>query len=553
MLAGNPNVGKSVIFNYLSGRYADVSNFPGTTLEISNSRWQGHVLTDSPGVNGLNRLNDEERIAEQAVEGADIVINVIDATRLRRDLYLTLQLIASKPTVIVLNMIDEAERDGLKIDVFALSRALGVPVIPAAAVDGRGLAELVNILNSWCRDLPRGVVRELAAKAELRAHASALANNVQSRRRHKGVGLLDLLLTRPLPGLPVMLAVLAAIYWLIGGVVAQQVVELTEGVIMERWLLPPLVRLLSQILPPGLLQSLLVGEFGILTMALSYGIGLLLPLVFSFYLLLALLEDSGYLPRVAVLLDNTFRPLGLNGKGAIPLILGFGCVTMAVIATRMLSSRRERLILTFLLGLAVPCSAQVGVIIMLLIPLGYKWVLAYGAMLVAIFLLAGRILNRVLGGSSPGLFLELPRLRLPRPGNVLRKSYVKSKNFLREALPLFALGAGIVTILNWTGTLSTLQQALMPLTEGWLGLPAESVNAFIMGIIRRDFGAAGLFGLNLAANQTFVALMVMTLFVPCIATVLVTIKEQGLAVALTMWAGSLAVAVFVGGLLALVI
>ena len=252
-------------------------------------------------------------------------------------------------------------------------------------------------------------------------------------------------------------------------------------------------------------------------------------------------------------MDNTFRPLGLNGKAVIPLILSFGCVTMAVISTRMLSTRRERVILAFLLGLAVPCSAQTGVIAMMLAPMGLGWLSLYALILLCIFLVAGVVLNKTLPGQSAGLFLELPGLRLPRPRNILRKSWAKSAAFLKDALPLFALGACLITLLHYWGTLAALEKLLAPLTSSWLKLPPQVVGAFIMGMIRRDFGAAGLMSLNLASSQRFVALMTMTLFVPCIASVLVAIKEHGLLIGIAIWLSALAVALLTGSVLAAIL
>lgn len=553
MLAGNPNVGKSVVFTNLTKRYAEVSNYPGTTVEVSRGFWQGNPVADTPGIYGLNAANDEERLTEALLGDADVIVNVVDATRLRRDLFLTLQLIGrGAPMVVVVNMMDEVRRQGQQLDLARLESLLGVPVIPAAAAYGEGMEELAQVLGGL-RHKKKSGCRRLEDGESLRFRANEIYGKIAASGGRPGLSSLDKWLTRPFSGLLTAALVLAMIWWLIGGLVANQVVDITEGIVFNRWLLPPIVRLLLRLLPEGLLQQILIGDFGILTMALAYGIGLLLPLVFSFYLLLSLLEDSGYLPRLAVLLDNTFRPLGLNGKAVIPLILGFGCVTMAVISTRMLSTRRERIILAFLLGLAVPCSAQTGVIAMMLVPMGLGWLSLYALILLSIFLAAGVILNKTVPGQSAGLFLELPRLRLPRPRNILRKSWAKSMAFLKDALPLFAVGAALITLLNYGGGLIALENGLAPLTVSWLKLPPQVVGAFIMGMIRRDFGAAGLMALNLAAPQRFVALVTMTLFVPCIASVLVAVKEHGILIGIAIWLSSLAVALLTGGLLAAVL
>lgn len=554
VLAGNPNVGKSVIFNKLTGKYADVSNYPGTTVEISRGKWEGYEVSDTPGVYGLNRANEEERLAEEIIVQAGVIVNIVDATRLRRDLFLTLQLKdRGMPMVVVANMMDEARSRKDCPDLARLQAELGVPVLGASAVLGEGVEELVGMLKSLvCRGtVPR---RRMVpdSSEELRARANKIYTSVcGSSPEGTGLPPLDRWLTRPLTGMLTAALVLSLTWWIIGGLVAGNVVDFTEGIVMNQWLLPPLIRAVGMVITgQGLLGQVILGDFGILTMVLGYGIGLLLPLVFSFYLLLALLEDSGYMPRLAVLLDNVFRPMGLNGKAVIPLILGFGCVTMAIISTRVLPTRRERIILTFLLGLAVPCSAQTGVIAMMLVPMGLKWLALYALILLAVFIGAGICLNKLVPGESAGLFLELPKLRLPRPGNILRKSWSKSLAFLKDALPLFALGSILITVLHYFHILTGIEELMAPLTAGWLRLPPQVVGTFIMGMIRRDFGAAGLHALALVGAQRFVALLTMTLFVPCIASVLVAIKEHGLLIGLAIWVGSLLTALLIGGLLA---
>lgn len=549
-MVGNPNVGKSVVFTNLTRRYAEVSNYPGTTVEVSRGFWLGHQVADTPGVYGLTGANEEERLTEALLADAEVIVNVVDATRLRRDLFLTLQLLSrGQPMVVVVNMIDEVRRLGQQLNLAKLEARLGVPVVAAAAVRGEGMEELAAVLSKLSVQ-KKGTPRQVQDSESVRTRANEIYRGIAGTGGAMVLSPLDKWLTRPFTGLLSAALVLALIWWLIGGLVADKVVGITEGIIFNRWLLPPVVEQLEKILPGGLLQQLLIGDFGVLTMALAYGVGLLLPLVFSFYLLLSLLEDSGYLPRLAVLLDNTFRPLGLNGKGVIPLILGFGCVTMAVISTRMLSTRRERIILSFLLGLAVPCSAQTGVIAMMLVPMGLGWLALYALILVTVFVFAGVLLNKGIPGRSSGLFLELPCLRLPRPRNILRKSWAKSTAFLKDALPLFILGAILITLLDCLGILTSMEQLLAPLTSGWLKLPPQVVGAFIMGMIRRDFGAAGLQALALAGSQRFVALITMTLFVPCIASVLVAVKEHGPLIGLAIWLSSLVVALFTGGLLA---
>ncbi|MBC7324242.1 MAG: ferrous iron transporter B, partial [Moorella sp. (in: Bacteria)] len=286
---------------------------------------------------------------------------------------------------------------------------------------------------------------------------------------------------------------------------------ITEEVIMQGYYEPFIRNLVSSwLLPSSVLGAILIGEFGVLTMTVTYILGLLLPLVLGFYLSLSALEDSGYLPRIAVLVDRMLMRLGLNGRGIIPIILGFGCVTAATITTRLLGNNRERRIATFLLALAIPCSAQLAVITSMLGRLGPGYTSAYVLLIAGILILAGTALNHLLRGQPSDLLIDVPPLRLPQPVNVLKKTAARTKNFLQEATPLFAAGALLIGILQVTGLLTALQNLLAPVTVNWLQLPKETATAFIMGFVRRDFGAAGLYTLPLTPPQTLVALVTIT-------------------------------------------
>jgi ferrous iron transport protein B len=285
----------------------------------------------------------------------------------------------------------------------------------------------------------------------------------------------------------------------------------------------------------------------------TYLIGVILPLVSGFYLLLALLEDSGYLPRIAALADRALTALGLNGRAVIPLILGLGCVTMGTLTARILGNKRERFIATALMAIAVPCSAQIAVIAALMAGVGPVYAAGYFAALIAIFVGVGTALNRLTPGVSTDLLIDIPSLRMPRPGNVLRKTVTKVWHFMIEVAAFFVVGALLISILEITGSLAWIQTALVPLTVGWLGLPAEASTAFVMGFVRRDFGAAGFFSMDLTAAQLLVSMVTITLFVPCIASIMVIVKERGWAYMAGLFAGSVALAFLVGGLLSRVL
>lgn len=590
VLAGNPNVGKSVFFNDLTGQYVDVSNYPGTTVETYRGTFGKDTIIDTPGVYGVSSFNDEERVARDVILDADAVVNVVNAARLRQDLFLTLQIIdAGLPVIVALNMMDEARAQGIVVDVQELSRALGVPVLACAAILGEGLAEVKaavadNAFRRGIRDkaveaaiqtLPREIPEshrllivegdtEIAERhgqtvgglqdtlyRERRARADEIASHV-TKQNEKTSSLsvkLGRWALRPITGLPLLAIMLTGIFYTLGVIIATHVVGFTEGTMMEGFY-EPFVRLwIGRIVPEAtIIGQLLIGPYGLLTMGVTYLFGLLLPLVVGFYLLLGVLEDSGYLPRVAVLADRSLRTVGLNGRAVIPIILGFGCVTMATVTTRLLGSRRERFIATLLLGLAIPCSAQLGVISGMIAPLGAAYIFAYLVVIVAVFGLVGVALNRVVPGKSSDLFIELPPMRWPRLTNILTKTWQKTKHFLGETIVLFGVGSVLLGLINVVGGLNRLNAWARPLVSGWLGLPDTAATPFLMGILRRDFGAAGLTDLALTPHQTLVALIVMTLFVPCIASLLIILKERGWKEGIVIWFGSFFTAFLVGGI-----
>ena len=591
VLAGNPNVGKSVFFGRLTGAYTEVSNYPGTTVEVSRGRIDADELLDTPGIYGVSSFNDEERAARDIILDADTILNVVDATHLERDLFLTRQIIdMGKPMVVALNFIDEAEKTGLQIDVDLLRSLLGVEVIPTAAVTGRGLPLVRQALErARCGRQEEGVLRRLRPLVEeempqaeallvlegdpfvaarqrvapggereaLYLFRRSAVNDIVTRTvidESPGVQLRDRLgraAVNPLTGIPLMTMVLWALYQVIGVWVAGDIVGLTEETIMqghyEPWVRGVASRALSLSSIPG---QLLVGDFGLFTMTATYLAGLLLPLVIGFYFCLALLEDSGYLPRLATLVDRLMTTIGLNGRAVIPLILGFGCVQLGTITTRLLDTRREKTIAAALLNFAIPCSAQIGVIAGMLAGVGGGLVFLYLGVIFSVLVVLGTVLDRLLPGESSSLLIDLPPMRLPRPKNVLSKTAARSWFFMKEATPWFIFGSLVVVILQLTGGLDLWQRLLAPVIEGWLRLPGEAATAFVMGMVRRDFGAAGLIDLALSPAQVVVSLVVITLFVPCIASLMVLFKERGLREASLVWVGSWVTAFTVGGLIA---
>ncbi|MFB6134449.1 MAG: ferrous iron transport protein B [Halanaeroarchaeum sp.] len=610
-LVGAPNVGKSVVFNEFADETVTVSNYPGTTVETTLARADGFHVTDTPGVYGISSFNEEERVTRDIIFDIDAAVNVVDATHLDRDLFLTLQLLdMGIPTVVALNMMDEARADGLDVDAEVLEDRLGVPVVPTVATNGDGLetirerlpeatapesTPIDRYLSELPADLDASRVEETlilegdepTAERVLEDAESAIADGgsaaivpdglreeIYSNRRSRVEAIVDEtlrheptdrtwtdrfddLLLSPLTGTPITLAILGLIYFLIGDLVAQRLVDFLEVVVFGEYYVPFVTRLVGGYIPrTGAYEPvryvLLNQNLGLLTVTTQYILGVLLPLVVAFYFSLSVLEDSGILPRIAVLTDRGMSRIGLNGRAIIPVIVGVGCVTMAVISTRMMGSRRQRLIATSLLGLSIPCSAQLGVILGLLAGLGLGWWLAYLGVIVLVFGLAGTVLDTVLPGTGKGLITELPRLRRPSARSVLSKTWMRTKMFLTEAGPLFVATALVVSALDYVGLMESIEAALAPLASA-IGLPASFGQVLVLGLVRRDFAAAGMTDLALSASQTFIGLVVITLFVPCILSMMMIVKERDFKSGVLMWVGSWLVAFTVGGLLALIL
>lgn len=588
VLVGNPNVGKSVVFNYLTGMYVDVSNYPGTTVEIASGRVDGWEVLDTPGIYGVSSFNDEEKVARDIILTGDVIVNIVDATHLERDLFLTQQLIdMGKKMVVALNFYDEVEKIGLRIDVDLLEDLLGVAVIPTVAVSSQGLEQLRaaivrartgrqdHLLQERLRQMlsTAGSQAEalmilegdpfVAARHGVEAGAEREETYILRRNRVNDIighvvsqpeekmqlrEILGRAAVNPLTGIPILFLVLYAVYKAIGVWVAGDIVGITEETIMqghyEPWIRSMAARFVE---PESTIGMMLIGEFGLLTMTVTYLLGLLLPLVIGFYIALSIMEDSGYLPRLATMVDRMMNMAGLNGRAVIPLILGLGCVQLGTITTRLLGTKREKSIATVLLNFAVPCTAQIGVITGMLAAVGGRMVFLYAMVIFAVLAATGTILNRVLPGKSSALLIDLPPMRLPRPYNVLRKTFTRSYFFMKEAYPWFFLGSSIVSLLQVSGGLDLWQSLLMPITEGWLQIPKEAATSFVMGMVRRDFGAAGLTELAMNPVQVVTSLIVITLFVPCIASLMILFKERGSREALLVWGGSWVVAFFVGG------
>ncbi len=352
---------------------------------------------------------------------------------------------------------------------------------------------------------------------------------------------LSRIMINPLTGVPLLLLVLYyGIYKFVGEFGAGTVVDFIETDIFEKVINPRVTQIFTSIIPWKMLRELFVGEYGMITLGIRYAVALILPIVTTFFIAFAIIEDSGYLPRLALLIDRLFKKIGLTGRAVIPMVLGLGCDTMATMVTRTLPTKRERIIATILLALAVPCSAQLGVILALLEgnPKGL-WI--WLGSLSLVFLLIGFLSSKVLPGDPPSFYMEIPPLRFPKLSNVFVKTYTRVKWYLVEIFPMFILAS----IFLWLGQISGLFSLLVKILEypiHWIGLPTEASVAFLFGFFRRDYGVAGLYDIKKAGllngNQLVIACITLTLFLPCIAQFLMNVKERG-------WKTGLAISTFI--------
>lgn len=654
LLVGNPNVGKSVVFGALTGRYAQVSNYPGTTVELTRGKATlagvEHQVIDTPGTNNLLAMSEDEEVARDilvAERGAKVV-QVCDAKNLRRALLLSVQLAeAGVPFVFALNMLDEAKSRGIRIDERALGAALGVDVIGTVAVDKVGIDALVAALpqaqpsslqiaypapveTAVARLMPllpeTGITRRalalvLLADASMQAWASRNLETAVLDVLEREKGLLVAALNQPLRtllgrtrletadrlaaqvlrrgevegsgarvarfigdfsvhpvwGFAFLAGVLLAAYYFVGVFGAGFLVDWLESTFFGEYLVPWTDTAIRAVIPAGALQEFLagpagvpveespgflVGQYGLVSMALAYGIAIVLPIVTTFFIAFSIMEDSGYLPRLAVVANKAMKSMGLNGKAVLPMVLGLGCDTMATMTARIMETKKERVIVTLLLALGVPCSAQLGVILGMLSGLSLAGAFFWGGSVLVTMLATGWLASKVLPGQGSDFLLELPPIRRPQLSNILVKTVARIEWYLKEALPLFLLGTFVLWVADRLNFLPWVIRAVEPVVTGVLGLPKEAGVSFVLGFLRRDYGAAGLFDLfndRMRAGtlgvegeiQVVVAMVVITLFVPCIANFFMIVKERGLKTGLAMAAFIFPFAIAVGGVVRL--
>ncbi|MCK4904930.1 ferrous iron transporter B [bacterium] len=537
---GNPNVGKSAIFSRLTGAKVIISNYPGTTIEFTQGQMkigsQQSMIIDVPGTYSLEPTCNAEEVAVRMLNNDCVIINIIDATNLERNLYLTLQLLGKGiPMIVALNMWDDTKHQGIHIDVKKLEKKLGVPVIPTCGLTGEGINELV-------KQLPKAKVakKQSLSKNKIWEEIGLIVIESQKLFHHHHTLLerLEDLSIKPLTGLPLAAGVIFCAFWLVRFIGENLIAYIFNPLFYKLWL--PLIVKLSNFLGAGtFLHNILIGtfiegkidfgqSFGLLTTGLFVPIAMVLPYILSFYLILGFLEDFGYLPRLAVLVDNFMHHLGLHGYAIVPFILGLGCNVPGALAIRILEGRREKFIAATLMAIAIPCMAQIAMIIGLLGPRGGKYVAFVFLILFALLILKGLILNKGLKGTSPELLLEIPPYRIPQTLAVIKKLWMRLAAFLKEALPLVLLGVFLVNMLHCLGIMDFIAKVFAPVFTTLLGLPKEAISSLIVGFLRKDVAIGMLGPLNLTTKQLIIGSTILTIYFPCIATFVVLIRELGI-------------------------
>lgn len=635
-LVGNANVGKSAIFNQLTGLDQVVANWPGKTVERAEGtlHFQNYIIkvVDLPGIYSLSTYSTEELVTREYLVEAevDVVVNVVDASALERNLYLTLQLLElGVPLVIALNQIDFAAKKGLRIDAQKLSKLLGVPVVPTIAVTGFGISELLDVSIKVAEEGKDKASSTIKYGKEVEEYLSKLSMVIKEKlptlalkypARWLATKLLEKdpavveLVKREKVGQEVQalaeaiiehlerlhgessIFVIASERYSIASKVAGEVVKVispprllieeklddltARGIIgylilvaifigtfttvfyIGDFLVTHLNFLFDNLLIP-IVESFLIGIApiwsafivdGILGGVIA-GLTVVLPYVAPFYLILSILQDSGYLPRAAFLMDNFMHKIGLHGKAFIPLLLGYGCSVPACISCRIMESDRERFLAGFVTVL-IPCAARTVIILGLVGRyLGLPAAISiYIFNLILVFLL-GRIAHRTFPGESVGLVMEMPPYRKPFLKVVLAQTWSRTRDFIQIALPIIVGGSVLLHLLNIFGLFQKAEEVLEPFTTIWLGLPSFSIIPLIFGVLRKELAlillgdVAGTFDFSLIFSpvQMVVFTLISLIYIPCISTIAALIREFGLRRTAFIVAVDITLAFLVGG------
>ena len=541
LLVGNPNVGKSALFSRLTGTHIIASNYPGTTVEFTKGYLklgdERAELIDVPGSYTLEPTSKAEEVAVDMLNEGDLIINVVDATNLERNLNLTLQLLERQtPVIVALNMWDDTRHRGISINVAKLEEILGVPVVPTAGITGQGIGELV-------RRLPEAKLSQNActfsSSDERWAKVGDIVSQVQSlsHRHHRWYESLEDASSHRLGGIVIALLVLFATFWFVR-FVGEGIINYVAGPLFDLLWTPLLMKLSLALGSGGFWHDVLIGKliggeidyfqsFGLLSTGLYIPLAAVLPYIIAFYLVLGILEDIGYLPRLAVLMDTIMHRLGLHGYAIIPTILGFGCNVPGIMATRILESRKQRFIAATLISIGVPCAALQAMIIGLVGQQGLGYIaVVYGSLFIS-WVIIGLILNRIVKGFNPELLVEIPPYRLPPWRVIGEKLWLRVSGFIKEALPIVLGTVLVVNILYNLGAFDAIANVAAPVLTGLWGLPKETITALVIGFLRKDVAMGMLAPLALTAKQLVISSTVLAMFFPCVATFVILARELG--------------------------
>jgi len=565
LLMGNPNVGKSVLFSRLTGVKVISSNYPGTTVSYTRGFMkvggERAEIIDVPGTYTLEPTSEAEQIALRMVDTGDVAINVVDATNLERNLYLTLQLLERNiPVVIALNLWDDALHHGIRIDVEKLISLLGVPVVPTVSVTGQGIKELVeSIAQAESPDFPAHT------REERWADVGDIVSQVQTitHRHHTWLERLQDASVRPVSGGIIAIAIILASFFIIRFIGEGLIGYVVDPIFDNLWA-PVMLRLSDLLGGSGILHSIIIGKvsggeidfveaFGLLTSGLYVPLGMVLPYVFSFYLVIGLFEDVGYLPRLGVLMDTVMHKLGMHGYAIIPTLLGLGCNVPSILATRILESKRERFVAATLISIAVPCASLQAMIFGLVGARGIQYVAIVFLSLFLVWIILGILLRRLARGFSPELLIEIPPYRIPQWQAVLQKIWLRMRGFITEAIPIVLGAILVINVLYTFGIFQAITDFTAPLITGLFGLPKEAVTAIVIGFLRKDVALGMLAPLSLTSNQLVIASVVLAMFFPCIATFVVLLRELGWLALLKSAGVMLAATLITGAILNLIL
>ena len=569
LLIGNPNVGKSVIFSRLTGVNVIASNYPGTTVGFTKGflRHDGKriEIIDVPGTYTLDPTSRAEEVAVQMLDDIKddeqaIVLNVVDATNLERNLHLTLQLIQRKiPMIVVLNFWDECKHTGVSINVEKLVQELGVPVFTTCGITGEGIKHLVDSLDqvnvSTLQFDPDNIWNEIGLIID--------KTQKLTHRHHTPWERIGDASIHPIAGIPIAIIILAISFYIIRFIGESIIGYIAEPLFDKLWT-PVLMKISGLLGGSGFFHDILLGKLvngsidyveslGLLSTGLFVPLGMVLPYIISFYLVLSFVEDSGYLPRLGILIDKFMHKLGIHGLAIIPMLLGVGCNVPGAMATRVLETKRERFIAATLMAIAIPCMAQIAMIFGLVGEYGVGAIFIVFGTLFVVWIILGLILNTFMKGESPEIFVEIPPYRFPYIPGLLKKVWMRIHWFIKEAVPFVMLGVLVVNILYFSGIIQFIGNLAAPVVKGIFGLPKDAVGALVIGFLRKDVAVGMLIPLGLSKSQMIVSSVVLTMYFPCIATFAVLLKELGIKDMLKSAGIMILSTIIVGGILNLIL